>query len=90
MNVSVKSGETRWYKFGDVQVYARRDDAGRVPKADAIDEDLDQIRGLAHQLQQAGYGVLRERVPRAGRVYYRLRAHWAGRGIPPSSPPGSV
>jgi hypothetical protein len=90
MDESNSNGETHWYKFGAVQVYARRDAAGRVHKADAIDEECDQIRGLADQLQNAGYGVLRERVSRSGRVYYRMRALWAGPGDPPLNPPGSA
>jgi hypothetical protein len=55
-------------------------------KADAIDEDDAQIRAVADRLQRAGYGVLRQRNPRAGRVYHRLQAVWAGPGDPPENP----
>jgi hypothetical protein len=86
MDESTNNGEARWHRFGPVQLYARRDAGGRPVKADAIDEDEGRIRTLADRLQHAGYGVLRERVPRAGRVYYRLRALWAGPGEPPEDP----
>ncbi len=81
-----QKGETKWHKMGRVQVYARRDAAGRPVKADAIDEDEAAIRRIVDRLQKAGYGVLRERVPRAGRVYYRLNALWTGQTDPPEDP----
>jgi hypothetical protein len=79
-------GETKWHKIGGVQVYARRDDEGKPTKADAIDEDEAEIRKIADRLQKSGFGVLRERVPRAGRVYHRLNALWASDGDPPENP----
>jgi hypothetical protein len=90
MHGSSPKGETRWRRIGDVQLYARRDSDGRPILADAIDENEDLIRKAADLLQNAGYGVLREQVPRAGRVYYRLRARWAGPGEPPEDPLASV
>jgi|GEM_PF-3191308 len=86
MNEPRTGGESKWHAFGKVQLYARRDAAGRPTKVDAISEDPEQVRALADRLQGAGYGVLRERVPRAGRVYYRLRALWAGPGDPAENP----
>jgi len=72
--------------FDGVQVYARDDGRGRPTRLSAIDEDDRKIREIADRLQEAGYGVLRERNPRAGRVYYRLNATWVGPGEPPENP----
>lgn len=88
MNELLNSGEVKWHKLGDIQLFARRDGDGRPTRADAIDEDEGQIRAVADRLQRAGYGVHRERVPRAGRVYHRLRALWVGAGAPPEDPFG--
>lgn len=82
----LNSGDARWHKVDGVQVFARRDDRGRPTKVDAIDEDDVAIRDIADQLQRAGYGVLRERAPRAGRVFHRLQALWAAPGEPPEDP----
>jgi hypothetical protein len=62
----------------------------RPGAADAIDEDDRQIRAIADRLQRAGYGVLRERNPHAGRVDHRLQAVWAGPSDPPEDPVGST
>ena len=43
MNEANNDGETRWLKFGDIQLFARRDQGGRPTKADAINEDESQI-----------------------------------------------
>jgi hypothetical protein len=86
MDQATNAGKTKWLKFGDIQLFARRDESGKPTRADAINEDESQICALADQLQKAGYGVLRERVPRAGRVYHRLRAVWAAAGDPPEKP----
>ncbi len=83
---ALNSGDAKWHKVGGVQVFARRDDRGRPTKADAIDQNDDAIRKIADQLQRAGYGVRRERVPRAGRVSHRLQALWAAPGEPPENP----
>ena len=71
-----------------VQVFARRNEAGLPCKVDSIAEDRDKIADIADRLQRAGYGVFRERNARAGRVYYRLGASWAGPGEPPEHPLG--
>ena len=78
--------QTKLGHFEGVQVYARDDDRGLPSKVNAIDDDEEKIRGLADLLQAVGYGVLRERNPRAGRVYYRLKATWVGPGDPPENP----
>ncbi len=88
-NRGLNNGDAKWHKVGHVQVFARRDDRGHPTRADAIDEDDEQIRSIADRLQRAGFGVLRERNPRAGRVYHRLQAVWAGPGDPPEDPFGS-
>src|ERR1700748_1717651 len=87
--LTLNNGDNKWHKVGRVQVFARRDDRGRPVKADAIDEDDDQIRAIADRLQRAGFGVLRERNPRAGRVYHRLQAVWVGPEDPPEDPFGA-
>jgi hypothetical protein len=69
-----------------VIVYARKDHAGRPCKVDAIDQDAEKIRAIADHLQRLGYGVMRERNPRAGKVFYILDASWAGEGEPPDDP----
>ncbi len=81
----LNSGDAKWHKVGGVQVYARRDEGGPT-KVDAIDEDDSAIRTIADRLQRAGYGVRRERVPRAGRVSHRLQALWITPGDPPENP----
>ena len=59
---------------------------GQLTGLDAIDEDESKIRQIADRLQRHGYGVMRERHNRAGRVYYTCKASWAGRGTPPDDP----
>lgn len=86
---AMNNGETRWHKYGQVQVYARHSE-GKPMSADAMDEDEKAIDAIADVLQDAGFGVLRERVPRAGRVFHRLRALWVGTGAPPENPFASV
>jgi hypothetical protein len=80
--------ESKLCKVGMVQVYGRRDDRGELTMIDAFDEDEDKIVEIADRLHQVGYGVVRRRKPRAGRVYYRLQATWAGPGDPPKHPLG--
>ncbi|QEH38013.1 hypothetical protein OJF2_66090 [Aquisphaera giovannonii] len=72
--------------FRGIQPFARDDDRGGAVRVNAIHEDEGAIRAMADRLQRAGYGVLRERSPRAGRVYYRLNATWADDGEPPADP----
>ena len=87
MNKPTLSGPgTKLPLFEGVQVYARKDEHGRPTKLDAIDRDETKIRQIADRLQRVGYGVLRMRSPRAGRVFHRLNATWAGRGEPPANP----
>jgi hypothetical protein len=71
-----------------VQVYARRDEVGRPSDVDAIDQDEAKIRAIADRLQRLGYGVMRQRSPRAGKVFYLFKATWAGPGEPPDDPLG--
>ncbi len=80
--------ESKLCKVGIVQVYGRRDDQGHPCTIDAFDEDEDKIIEIADRLHRLGYGVVRRRKPRAGRVYYRLQATWAGPGNPPMQPLG--
>ena len=68
MNEATNNGKTKWLTLGQVHVYARRDGDGKPTRVDAIDENENEIRAVAERLQRAGYGVMRERVPRAGRV----------------------
>ena len=84
MDVKSQDPMDKLAPFQGIQVYARRDDRGRPTTVSAIDEDHDKIRALADLLQTVGYGVHRERNPRAGRVYYRLNATWVGHGDPPA------
>ena len=84
--------ESKLREVDGVQVYARTDRRGRPGLVDAIDRDEAKIRDIADRLQRRGYGVMRQRSPRAGRVYYLLKATWAGAGEPPEHPfeaPGS-
>jgi hypothetical protein len=69
-----------------VQVYARPDEQGKPTKVDAIDPDEGKIRAIADRLQRLGYGVMRQRSPRAGKVFYILRGTWADEGEPPEHP----
>lgn len=78
--------ETKQHKAFGVMVYARTDAQGKPSKLDAIDTDSHKIRQIADLLQHRGFGVLRQRNPRAGRTYHRLQAIWAGPGDPPSEP----
>ena len=78
--------ESKLCKVGIVQVYGRRDGHGKPCMIDAFDEDEDKIIEIADRLHRLGYGIIRRRKPRAGRVYYRLKATWAGPGDPPKQP----
>ncbi|HZW33810.1 MAG TPA: hypothetical protein VFF52_24020 [Isosphaeraceae bacterium] len=78
--------ETKLHQVDGVQVYARRDDQGKPTKLDAIDPDEGKIRDIADRLQRRGFGVMRQRNPRAGKVLYTLKATWAGDGTPPEDP----
>ncbi|MCA1685295.1 MAG: hypothetical protein LC745_04805 [Planctomycetia bacterium] len=78
--------ETNLHDVDGVPVYARKDPQGRPTKVDAIDQDERKIRDIADRLQRRGFGVMRERNPRAGKVFYTLKATWAGEGEPPEDP----
>lgn len=80
--------ESKLCKVGRVQVYGRRDDRGELSTIDAFDEDEEKIVEIADRLHRLGYGVLRQRKPRAGRTYYHFKATWAGPGDPPRHPLG--
>lgn len=88
--IMTESGTTqrdrRIYTFGGVQVHGRQDVRGHYTLLDAIDEDESTIRQIADRLQRHGYGVMRERHNRSGRVYYTSKATWVGRGSPPDDP----
>lgn len=78
--------ESKVHVIDGVQVYARRDDEGKPSNLDAIDQDEGKIRDIADRLQRRGFGVMRQRNPRAGKVFYTLKATWAGDGEPPEDP----
>ena len=78
--------ETSLHEVDGVPVYARKDRQGRPVKLDAIDQDERKIRDIADRLQRRGFGVMRQRNPRAGKVFYRLNATWTEEGDPPADP----
>jgi hypothetical protein len=69
-----------------VQLFGRKDAQGHYSKLDAIDRDERKIRDIADRLQHRGFGVVRRRKPRSGRVYFTLKATWIGAGEPPDNP----
>ncbi len=69
-----------------MQVYARKNDADKPAELDAIDLDKAKIDAIADRLFRRGYGVMRQRKTRAGKVRYLLKATWAGAGQPPDDP----
>jgi hypothetical protein len=78
--------ETNLHEVDGVPVYGRKDAQGRPTTVDAIDQDERKIREIADRLQRRGFGVMRQRNPRAGKVFYTLKATWAGEGEPPEDP----
>ncbi|MBV8267358.1 MAG: hypothetical protein JO252_13605 [Planctomycetaceae bacterium] len=74
------------HKYKGVQVYARMDKEGRPGIVDAIDQDERAINEIADRLQRRGFGVMRKRDPRSGKVYYIIKAQWVGQGEPPEHP----
>lgn len=78
--------ESTYRRMGEVQVFTRRDDQNRPTLVDAIDENKGQVESIADRLHRLGYGVMRRRKPRAGRVYTTLKARWVGPGEPPEDP----
>jgi hypothetical protein len=79
-------GETRLHTIDGVIVYSRKDQHGRPSVLDAIDQDEQKIRAIADRLWRRGFGVMRQRNPRAGKVFYLFKASWAGPGDPPQDP----
>ncbi len=78
--------ETRIHSFDGVAVYARKDEHGKPSEIDAIDLDEDKIAMIADRLWRRGFGVMRQRNPRSGKVFYLLKATWAGHGDAPENP----
>jgi len=78
--------ETKLKMIDGVPVYARKNDAEKPAELDAIDLDKSKIDAIAEALARRGYGVMRQRKTRAGKVRYLLKATWAGEGQPPDDP----
>ena len=78
--------ESRVHRFEGVQLYGRKGPDGRFSHLDAIDTDGEKIQAIADLLQRRGFGVMRHREARAGKVLYLCRATWAGFGEPPEHP----
>jgi hypothetical protein len=78
--------ETRLHTIDGVVVYARKDKQGKPSLLDAIDTDERKIRAIADHLWRRGFGVMRQRNPRAGKVFYLFKAKWAEAGEPPDDP----
>lgn len=78
--------ESKLHKVDGVQVYARMDEHGKPSNLDAIDQDERKIRDIADRLQRRGFGVMRQRSPRAGKVFYLFKATWPGPSDPPDDP----
>jgi hypothetical protein len=69
-----------------VVVYARKDEHGRPSLIDAIDRDQPKITSIADRLWRRGFGVMRTKSHRAGKVFYLFRAAWPGPREPPEDP----
>jgi hypothetical protein len=82
----IATRETKLKTIDGVQVYARKIDADTPAELDAIDLDRSKIDAIAEALSRRGYGVMRRRKTRAGKVRYLLKATWAGEGLPPDEP----
>ena len=67
-------------------IYASKDEHGKPSIVDAIDVDERNIQAIADRLWNCGFGVMRQRNPRAGKVYFLLKAKWARPGDPPDDP----
>jgi hypothetical protein len=78
--------ESRLHEVDGVQVYARMDERGLPASLDAIDQDEGRIRDIADRLYRRGFGVMRQRSPRAGKVFYLFKATWPGPGESPQDP----
>jgi hypothetical protein len=84
--MGIATRETKPKQIDGVQVYARKNDADRPADLDAIDLDESKIDAIAEALSRRGYGVMRQRKTRAGKIRYLLKATWAGEGLPPDDP----
>jgi hypothetical protein len=82
----VSQEETRLHRIDGVIVYARKDEDGKPTILDAVDLDEEKIRAIADRLWRRGFGVMRRRNPRAGKVYHLFKATWTGPGEPPDDP----
>ncbi len=78
--------EAKVHEVNGVPVYGRQDNQGRLTKIDAIDQDQRKICAIADHLQRRGFGVMRQRSPRAGKVFCTVSATWVGEGEPPQAP----
>ncbi len=78
--------EVKLKTIDGVQVYARKNDEGKPAELDAIDLDGSKIETIADRLARRGYGVMRQRKSRAGKIRYLFKATWAGDGLPPDDP----
>jgi hypothetical protein len=84
MGVAIQ--ESKLKMIDGVQVYARKNDADKPAELDAIDPDRSKIEAIAEEVSRRGYGVMRQRKVRAGKVRYLFKATWAGEGQPPDDP----
>jgi hypothetical protein len=69
-----------------VNVYARGEPNKAHANLDAIDQDEGKIKKIADILFRRGFGVMRQRSPRGGKVFYIVKATWSGPGGPPRDP----
>ena len=73
-----------------MQVYARKDRGPAHARSTRSTRTSRKIRDIADRLQRRGFGVMRQRDHRAGKVFYLLKATWAGAGEPPDDPFGDA
>ena len=78
--------ESKVHKVHGIQVFGRKGPDGKLSNVDAIDVDEGKILDIADQLQRRGFGVMRQREARAGKMYFLFKASWAGTGDPPDDP----
>jgi hypothetical protein len=84
--MSLTIEESKLRIIDGVQVYARKNEADKPAEIDAIDLDKAKIDAVADRLFHRGYGVMRLKKTRAGKLHYLLKATWAGSGQPPDDP----
>jgi hypothetical protein len=84
--MGINTEETGLRAIEGVQVYTRKNPEEKPAELDAIDLDKAKIDRIADRLFRRGYGVMRQRKTRAGKVRYLLKATWAGPGRPPDDP----